>query len=1607
MSATHKLTHLPTLVNWLTNTVQKSADERYYHRQLQENLNIRTDIINELQSLINQAHEDARQKLRNLVGVPQSLDLFEEQETLGIDTTLIDDFPRYLELKTLKGYFGEIMAAVVAEHFNPLDEDWQVFAFPFRLHQTAYHALEKVRQEGGSAPTIIGRLGDDMLAFHCDDQGKITHVLFCEAKCTANHSSNLLAEAHKKSSNTQLIPNDCLALVEILKDYATPNSPEDQWIKELRRLWLSTKNPTHERCDLVTYICGLPPVKESTVIIPNSSPHKDYIANRRLEAVEIHLHDVDGLIEEAYQVSAQPVIRTLSETELSTSWDKVIFHIPKQYREFIRENCRLLAFDSSTAVISVNLLERFREVQRKIKILEKAFQESGNFKNSELQRKIAIRLKVESTSIDQTDQVSVERPMISPDEETVTLASQLAESLVGGGLPPALARLYSHYTRLRENQPGLPTWSQAEANSLLEDVMRLLDAASIQRQAEDNLWQKTVLRAGEILEWLPRTDANSEEIPTLLLAAACYQLAGYPARALGLLREEGGQNTESRILIALLKADFVSLLKQISEYWSQAIPEIQGISQANPQNARAIPTMIVRETVSALGLLCAVMRWGNDPRIQKALDKLTAVSKVVLHGRNLSWILSKLCAEVAATYVGNSMRQHLNILLQNMSSDGRAVFERYLRHGFQSGRSMAWPSQIRGIQALSGQESFVLCTPTGSGKTTVAELAILQSLFPTDNDPGEFASQAPLVIYLVPSRALATEVEAKLSRVLRQSSPPSQPVTVTGLYGGTDWGPTDAWLTADEKTVLICTYEKAEALMKFLGSFFLPRTTLIVIDEAHNVQFTETRKSLQKSENRALRLESLGARLFSYLQQDRCRVVALSAVASAENALARWVTHQDSATPIKTSYKSTRQLIGRLECLPGRRFEIRYDLLDSSPLEFSRTEQADRPYIPNPFPIHPLAPDFQQGSFTKKVRPYLLWAAMHLASPNDQGHQRAVLISISERINDYAKDFLTLLNRTWAREQLPNFFQEPTSTEKMEIWQKCLQSCADYYTTASREYRLLTKGIVVHHGRMPGLMARLLIEVIDQKIIHIVMATSTLSEGVNLPFETVLIPNLKRWSTTENAQVDFSIGEFKNLVGRSGRPGFGTEGRSLVLLPERPGNRREREMRRLYDSLVSGLHNQQTETDEDVSSPLAELITHLRTQWSRIVQNSTDADFLTWLEQTAPIVTQPENQAEENAIESLDSLDNVLLAAIVEIEQISAYEMELNELEAALRRLWQQTYAYYASQNQAQLQGFFVYRGRALKSTIYPNYGERKRLYKTSLPPRSGNQLLIRYRRIRDHLETGTGYRSHQEDDQFDYIRNTVQLIGEVNTFSVSNLSGGGGSEISWEVILRWWLLHQRAPRQPPETQISKWHKLVSKNFNYRFNWGLGSVLALAIDEAFGEMPLEPYSLENWTRVNLPWIVFWMKELIVWGTLDPVAAYLLARVDVITTRIQAEELSQSYYRSVGDLEPNDQLNPITIKNWAQQSFSPIEQQSVELRPNRRIRVKLLRDFSRASTRTWQVIPVVVGEEINWLDPAGFPLASCRVPDNWWAEYLHKYDFKLNPSQQFVTSERYL
>jgi len=79
--------------------------------------------------------------------------------------------------------------------------------------------------------------------------------------------------------------------------------------------------------------------------------------------------------------------------------------------------------------------------------------------------------------------------------------------------------------------------------------------------------------------------------------------------------------------------------------------------------------------------------------------------------------------------------------------------------------------------------------------------------------------------------------------------------------------------------------------------------------------------------------------------------------------------------------------------------------------------------------------------------------------------------------------------------------------------------------------KLLRKGIVIHHGSVP-LEVRFLVEDLIRKgHAKICFATSTLAQGVNMPFDIVWLDNMRILGDSDQSR---SLA-FKNLIGRAGR----------------------------------------------------------------------------------------------------------------------------------------------------------------------------------------------------------------------------------------------------------------------------------------------------------------------------------------------------------------------------------------------------------------------------------------------------------------------------------------
>jgi polyhydroxyalkanoate synthesis regulator phasin len=75
--------------------------------------------------------------------------------------------------------------------------------------------------------------------------------------------------------------------------------------------------------------------------------------------------------------------------------------------------------------------------------------------------------------------------------------------------------------------------------------------------------------------------------------------------------------------------------------------------------------------------------------------------------------------------------------------------------------------------------------------------------------------------------------------------------------------------------------------------------------------------------------------------------------------------------------------------------------------------------------------------------------------------------------------------------------------------------------------RLMERGIVVHHGSMPLKMRLIIEEFVRGNHAKLCFATSTLKQGINMPFDAVFIDNYN------NKNMD--VLTLKNLIGRAGR----------------------------------------------------------------------------------------------------------------------------------------------------------------------------------------------------------------------------------------------------------------------------------------------------------------------------------------------------------------------------------------------------------------------------------------------------------------------------------------
>ena len=270
-----------------------------------------------------------------------------------------------------------------------------------------------------------------------------------------------------------------------------------------------------------------------------------------------------------------------------------------------------------------------------------------------------------------------------------------------------------------------------------------------------------------------------------------------------------------------------------------------------------------------------------------------------------------------------------------------------------------------------------------------------------------------------------------------------------------------------------------------------------------------------------------------------------------------------------------------------------------------------------------------------------------------------------------------------------------------------------------------------------------------------VLANSTLIEGINLPFEIFLLPyaSLKRNPHVKNDDSLIDINSFKNLIGRAGRPCLTTEGQTYILLPQ--GEKQLRYLHQNYEGILNEFINSSQNSE---TSALFKLLEMIYNKWQEITQETCPQKFIEWIENARPIDDNNE------ATDALDHLDEFLLSAIEEIDSST----NINDLEDKTSKIWGNTYANYINnKNSVFLKEIIIHRSCAILTKIYPDKEKRKYFYKVSLTPKITMELTAKYSEIYKILKEGESYFSLENNCRISYIMKIVQIFNEIEKIKI------------------------------------------------------------------------------------------------------------------------------------------------------------------------------------------------------------------------------------------------
>ncbi|MCO6545986.1 MAG: DEAD/DEAH box helicase [Gilliamella sp.] len=639
---------------------------------------------------------------------------------------------------------------------------------------------------------------------------------------------------------------------------------------------------------------------------------------------------------------------------------------------------------------------------------------------------------------------------------------------------------------VKEDKANFPNFTEKlteRVNSIAFAYLSIACAIT-EKNTDNEVALQAFEKAGDIIYYThaPLSEANNQSSFYLVVSSLSFYLASQYSKSFIAIKNVRTESSLIHLISNFLRKDFQSLIHEINRV--QFDIEYDKVCDDELEQNNKNYTVILSKS---LNLVLEYIYSGKEEYLSLGREFLSDLKELAsIDDEPAVWWLSRLLIILLDVFNQYSFWRVLPKLIESDITEDYVV-QLALR---TPPITELFYAQYNALQEMQDKRNIVLSLPTSSGKTRIAEIAILETLI---------ANPLSKVLYLAPFRSLSYEVEESMEKTLSPLG-----FSSTLLYGGGQFSKLDKKLF-ENSSLIIATPEKAKAIIR-ADEELANKISLLIIDEGH----------LLGEEERLIKIELFIEELKHHINKNNGKIMLLSAVLPNTSDIAQWIA-EDSNSVFKTDKTVADKRFGIIKWTRDQNITIEW---------FGKPNSFNRNFVEKFLP-----PRARTKYFPNDKNEGIAATALKLS----QFGTVLMFIAQARYIVFSAKRVLKAMGS----------YPELHNYKNKEIFELFRLACDE--AGVSEIYALAQYGILCHFGKLPNDVRILIEQLMRLENVKVIVSTSSLGQGVNIGISTVIFADV---FINHQDETKINSKDFWNIAGRAGRAFTDIEGKVLYCIDE-------------------------------------------------------------------------------------------------------------------------------------------------------------------------------------------------------------------------------------------------------------------------------------------------------------------------------------------------------------------------------------------------------------------------------------------------------------------------